>query len=300
MQRFELSDGTASKFWEIEVHGHLLTVRFGRIGTEGQLQTKAFLSDTDAHAEFEKLIVQKTRKGYLEVDAVTASDLSKQERSESLFWTLIGESNHGAYGDVDSQIENLEVKLKQLIDANLIIFADLVSTKIAQSYRWDLWAAAFLDNDGCSDDAFMDWRAGLVLAGRKVFEAVLADPDRLANHQVEFAESLTTLANEIWSDRHPNDEMPSTFNLNEQPELEGESFPIDDDSWFLQHFPKLAKKKGIKPKSAGTGVQRVNELTLITIAARRLPNSPEHKTTVELFRVIRTRIGQLMEKWIGS
>ncbi|MGW9206325.1 DUF4240 domain-containing protein [Embleya sp. NPDC055664] len=33
-------------------------------------------------------------------------------------------------------------------------------------YLWDLWAAAYLIGGGCSDDAFMDFRAGLIAQGR--------------------------------------------------------------------------------------------------------------------------------------
>lgn len=29
-------------------------------------------------------------------------------------------------------------------------------------YRWDVWAAAYLIGGGCSDDSFMDFRAGLI------------------------------------------------------------------------------------------------------------------------------------------
>src|SRR5687768_10619606 len=39
-RRFELDDGTSRKFWEIATEGKANTVRFGRMGTEGQLKTK--------------------------------------------------------------------------------------------------------------------------------------------------------------------------------------------------------------------------------------------------------------------
>jgi hypothetical protein len=49
-------------------------------------------------------------------------------------------------------------------------------------YRWDLWAAAYLIGGGCSDDSFMDFRAGLIAQGRDWYERAAADPDRLADH----------------------------------------------------------------------------------------------------------------------
>ena len=38
---FEFVEGNSSKFWEITVRNNNVTVRFGRIGTEGQIQAKA-------------------------------------------------------------------------------------------------------------------------------------------------------------------------------------------------------------------------------------------------------------------
>ena len=63
---FEFVGGNSAKFWEVAISGNEVTVRFGRIGTEGQTQTKT-LPDADAavkHAE--KLIESKTAKGYHE------------------------------------------------------------------------------------------------------------------------------------------------------------------------------------------------------------------------------------------
>ena len=58
-------DGS-SKFWEVRLAGPELTVRFGRIGTKGQSQTKTFANVEAATREQEKLIRSKTAKGYTE------------------------------------------------------------------------------------------------------------------------------------------------------------------------------------------------------------------------------------------
>jgi len=59
--------GCASrKFWEISVAGHTLTVRFGRMGTQGQSQTKTFDNEARAQREAERLIAAKVKKGYVE------------------------------------------------------------------------------------------------------------------------------------------------------------------------------------------------------------------------------------------
>ena len=63
---FEFVSGTSSKFWEIGVSGNEVTVRFGRIGTDGQTQVKTQANAEAAVKHAEKLIEAKTAKGYLE------------------------------------------------------------------------------------------------------------------------------------------------------------------------------------------------------------------------------------------
>ena len=69
MRRFELTEGTSDKFWEIDPTGDGLgyIVRFGRRGTNGQTQEKTFETAAKATAEIDKLICEKAKKGYGEV-----------------------------------------------------------------------------------------------------------------------------------------------------------------------------------------------------------------------------------------
>jgi len=63
-QHFEFSDGKSHKFWKITLDGSSHTVHFGRVGTDGQTRTKSFASAAGAQASYDKLIKQKTGKGY--------------------------------------------------------------------------------------------------------------------------------------------------------------------------------------------------------------------------------------------
>jgi predicted DNA-binding WGR domain protein len=65
-RRFEFKEGNSSKFWEIAVSGDEHTVRFGRIGSNGQSQTKSFPTAAAASKDAARLIAEKTRKGYRE------------------------------------------------------------------------------------------------------------------------------------------------------------------------------------------------------------------------------------------
>jgi len=76
MQRFEFNDGKSNKFWEITVEGDSFTVRYGRMGTDGQTSTKTYADADKARVEADKLIAKKTKKGYKEV-AVDAAAAAK-------------------------------------------------------------------------------------------------------------------------------------------------------------------------------------------------------------------------------
>lgn len=64
MPRYEFSEGTSNKFWEINLSGKSFTTTYGKIGTSGQTTIKQFKSDADAKKEYEKLIAEKVKKGY--------------------------------------------------------------------------------------------------------------------------------------------------------------------------------------------------------------------------------------------
>jgi len=66
LRRFELVDEKSNKFWEVSTSDSVFTVRFGRIGTEGQTKHKDVGSPDKAVTEVEKLIRTKTKKGYVE------------------------------------------------------------------------------------------------------------------------------------------------------------------------------------------------------------------------------------------
>ena len=64
---FEFRDEHSHKFWTITLEGSSHTVRFGRIGTEGQEQKKTFPSADAARKSYDKLIAEKLKKGYTEM-----------------------------------------------------------------------------------------------------------------------------------------------------------------------------------------------------------------------------------------
>ena len=83
--RYELDDGSSSKFWTISVDGKSHTVRYGRIGTTGQSNIKTFESADAAASSAQKLIEQKTKKGYKPAIAIDVPILGNDIRIVSTY-----------------------------------------------------------------------------------------------------------------------------------------------------------------------------------------------------------------------
>lgn len=64
MPRYEYKEGSSSKFWEIELSGSSFTTKHGRIGTPGASLVKDWPDAATAQKEYDKLVAQKTKKGY--------------------------------------------------------------------------------------------------------------------------------------------------------------------------------------------------------------------------------------------
>jgi predicted DNA-binding WGR domain protein len=82
MIHLKYTDDKSSKFWEIEVAGKAHTVRYGRIGTKGQVKTKEFESEAKAQASADKLHKEKLKKGYVKTEA-EADEASAQADADS-------------------------------------------------------------------------------------------------------------------------------------------------------------------------------------------------------------------------
>lgn len=80
-RHLEFSDGSSNKFWKIELDGSSYTVTFGRIGTAGQTQTKEFDGDDAARKAYDKLVAEKTKKGYVEAAGAAASATPKPAKT---------------------------------------------------------------------------------------------------------------------------------------------------------------------------------------------------------------------------
>src|SRR5687767_8624506 len=72
MSRYEFTEGTSRKFWDVSLRGKQLIVRWGRIDTQGQSKVFEFPTAAAARQKQSTLIREKTGKGYRPAKSTTA------------------------------------------------------------------------------------------------------------------------------------------------------------------------------------------------------------------------------------
>ena len=98
------------------------------------------------------------------------------------FWALIEEAKAASGGDCKQQAAQLVAALGERSASDALDYHHIHSWLMAQSYRLELWGAAYLINGGCSDDGFDYFRGWLLGQGQATWQAALQTPDSLASH----------------------------------------------------------------------------------------------------------------------
>ena len=110
---------------------------------------------------------------------------------EELFWRLLGEARDGAE-TVEAQAELLVSRLETFRGPQIRRFQTILYKQMRRAYHWNVWALASIAQDGCSDDAFEEFRAWLILQGNDLLELAVHRPAQ-AMHYVP--KGLGTCAN---------------------------------------------------------------------------------------------------------
>jgi hypothetical protein len=97
------------------------------------------------------------------------------------FWKLIEQSKQGA-ADCEGQARRLTKLLEDFTPDEIYDFDRHMGKRRIESYRWDLWAVAYIINGGCSNDGFEYFRCWLIAQGQAVFERALGSPESVADH----------------------------------------------------------------------------------------------------------------------
>jgi DNA ligase (NAD+) len=110
-QRFEFVDEKSSKFWEIRIQGASVEVRYGKIGTSGQAQTKEFGDEPAAQKHAEKVMGEKLRSGYIasskstEVKDQTAGQSSVKSSTQELVKKLKLDKKQNLTGEFPTELD---------------------------------------------------------------------------------------------------------------------------------------------------------------------------------------------------
>src|SRR5438477_9968548 len=99
--------------------------------------------------------------------------------NKDAFWALI-EKGREAGDDCNEQAAAVMERLSQLPAPDVLDFQRHIDECRVETYRWDLWAVAYIINGGCSDDGFEYFRGWLIAQGRAYYEAALQQPEQAA------------------------------------------------------------------------------------------------------------------------
>jgi hypothetical protein len=163
---------------------------------------------------------------------------------EARFWRLTADTRAAADNDTGRQSELLDARLRRLPAEQIAAFERIRRKLDRRAYTWEVWGAAYVVEDGCSDYCFRDFRAYLISLGRGPYETALRNPDALAS-TVEDAETGD------WE--NADDVAPDAYESVAGEDISGDSSdlsgnprgaPWDDDhaEQLVQRYPRLAAR----------------------------------------------------------
>ncbi|MHA7814413.1 MAG: DUF4240 domain-containing protein [Phycisphaerales bacterium] len=178
--------------------------------------------------------------------------MTHQAMDETRFWQVIEPVSRIAGEDIDEQEVEMERQLCKLNDDDLVSFEMRYNRVHAAAYRWGLWEVAYFTSGGCSDDGFTYFRNWLIGRGRIAFDAVLINPDNLADYPMGKDPALSAqcvewdmLPGQIWESREESRDDDQWFELVPFERLQpsdpiGEPFDEADVEGFKSRYPRLS------------------------------------------------------------
>jgi uncharacterized protein DUF4240 len=164
--------------------------------------------------------------------------------TEAAFWQLMSETRSAAGNDTGRQSELLKERLTQLSPAAIIGFARVRHRLDERAYTWSLWGAAYVIEDGCSDDCFRDFRGYLISLGEGPYVNALGNPDSLASVAQDAEtgnwENADNVAPDAYSSVTGGDFPLDDSDLSGRPS--GTPFNEDDAAGLARRYPRLAAR----------------------------------------------------------
>jgi hypothetical protein len=179
------------------------------------------------------------------------------------FWDII-ETARASAGQDSPFHESLTDHLATLGERDIVEYRECFEKTHGVLYRYDLWAVAYLG--GCSDDGFIDFRAGLIAQGRDWYQKAAASPDSLADHVAVaraghprrgnplFYEEVDYAASRAFRRVSGNDhafwDALEARGPGERLAVMGEEFDFDDDQEMRRRLPRLSTCRPHRPGSS--------------------------------------------------
>jgi hypothetical protein len=160
------------------------------------------------------------------------------------FWRLVAETRAAAGGDTARQTALLATRLRHLPPSQIAEFESTRHRLDEQAYTWDLWGAAYVIEDGCSDDCFRDFRAYLISLGPGPYDKALANPDSLARVVQDAETGDWENADDVAGDAYQavtGEEIPTgDYDLSRSPR--GTPWDEEQEDELVQRYPALAAR----------------------------------------------------------
>jgi hypothetical protein len=180
----------------------------------------------------------------LAVEAPSDAAAAPSAMNQGAFWGLISSARADADNDTERQSELLEERLSKLPPQQIVRFQQIRRQMDEQAYTWDIWGAAYVIEDGCSDDCFRDFRAYLISLGPRAFAAALRNPDSLApivqNAEQGDWENADDVAPDAYQTATGDDFPGDSSDLSGNPR--GDSWDDESSETLVQRYPALAAR----------------------------------------------------------
>lgn len=98
-----------------------------------------------------------------------------ETQAPGILWELVESARLRADG-CDAMVATVTEALSRRQASEIREFRDELQSRMAESYRWDFWAVAYVAKGGASDDGFESFRAWLILRGKEAYDRALEDP----------------------------------------------------------------------------------------------------------------------------
>jgi hypothetical protein len=173
-----------------------------------------------------------------------AAKVASGQLDEAAFWPLIAQTRSAAGNDTGRQSELLKERLSKLSPQAIIDFARIRQRLDRRAYTWNLWGAAYVIEDGCSDDCFRDFRVYVISLGRGPYQRAMSNPDSLASVAQDAEtgswENADNVAPDAYSSATGGDYPLDDSDLSGRPR--GKPFNENNMAALIRRYPRLAAR----------------------------------------------------------